>query len=75
MAIININAHNMPELQLKLETMATETFNRALNKSCLIVENDAKINCPVDNGILRNSITHEVNGDEGIVYTNMEYAP
>jgi len=46
-----------------------------LNQACIVVENNAKKNCPVDTGELRRSITHEVNGDTGIVGSNLEYAP
>ena len=51
----------------------------AIEKACLIVEADAKKNCPVDDGQLRQSITHEVTTDngkiEGVIGTNIEYAP
>ena len=47
----------------------------ALNESCLLVENTAKENCPVDSGQLRNSITSNVSGEKGEVGTNVEYAP
>ena len=47
----------------------------ALNESCLLVENTAKENCPVDSGQLRNSITSNVSGETGEVGTNVEYAP
>lgn len=50
-------------------------IDRALTKSCLLVETDAKKNCPVDDGQLRQSITYEVKGNEGAVGTNVEYAP
>mgnify|MGYP003292472389 CR=1 FL=1 len=52
-----------------------EAIGKALEKACLIVENDAKINCPVDNGQLRSSITHQIEGTTGIIGTNVEYAP
>ena len=45
----------------------------ALNESCLLVENTAKENCPVDSGQLRNSITSNVSGETGEVGTNVEY--
>jgi phage gpG-like protein len=46
-----------------------------MKKACLLVENDAKRNCPVDTGRLRQSITHRIEGSTGIVGTNVEYAP
>ena len=50
-------------------------LKEALNESCLLVENTAKENCPVDSGQLRNSITSNVSGETGEVGTNVEYAP
>ena len=47
----------------------------ALNESCLLAENTAKEDCPVDSGQLRNSITSNVSGETGEVGTNVEYAP
>lgn len=51
---------------------------RAVEEVCLIVEADAKLNCPVDTGTLKRSITHEVESDEdktvGSVGSNVEYA-
>ena len=46
-----------------------------LKQACVIVQDDAKRNCPVDTGRLQGSIQHEVKGKEGIVGTNVEYAP
>ena len=50
-------------------------MDEALNKACILVENQAKENCPVDTGELRMSITHYVEGQTGIVGTNKHYAP
>jgi len=52
----------------------------AMRNSVLMVERQAKINSPVDTGRLRASITPDVgigegNAVEGIVGTNVEYAP
>ena len=42
----------------------------------LIAEGYAKMNCPVDTGRLRNSISHGKEGDDTMVVgTNVEYAP
>lgn len=50
-----------------------------MNKACIVVERDAKINCPVDQGHLRASIQHDVsfNAEEivGVVYSSEEIAP
>ena len=66
---------NLDKLNYKLETLAKLDVSKALNKACLVVENEAKRLCPVDTGDLRNSITHEVDDGVGIVGTNKEYAP
>lgn len=66
---------NLDKLNYKLEILANLDISKALNKACLVVENEAKRLCPVDTGDLRSSITHEVNNDVGIVGTNKEYAP
>lgn len=50
-----------------------------LESACLIVERDAKINCPTDMSILRASITHDVditaNTLTGRIFSNLDYAP
>ena len=54
-------------------------MEKKMQKACLIVENQAKQNCPVDQGFLRASITSEteVTSEEivGRVGSNLEYAP
>lgn len=54
-----------------------ERLAAALRNACLKVERDAKKNCPVGDGNLRQSITHEIDNEEleGAVGTNCEYAP
>ena len=44
-------------------------------QAALIVEADAKRRVPVDQGRLRDSITHEANSKRGKTGTNVEYAP
>lgn len=55
-----------------------ETRNN-MEKACLIVERQAKQDCPVDMGTLRASISHEVDSDGkeiiGRIGSNLEYAP
>lgn len=50
-----------------------------VGKACLVVETQAKQDCPVDQGILRASITSEteVTGEEiiGRIGSNLEHAP
>lgn len=54
-------------------------IQQALERGCLLVENEAKANCPVDDGQLRQSITHDVeiteHGAEAVIGSNVEYAP
>lgn len=54
-----------------------QVIQEALTKACLLVERTAKQKAHAirDTGALSNSITHEVRGDVGIVYTPKEYAP
>lgn len=66
---------NLDKLNYKLENLANLDVSKALNRACLVIENEAKRLCPVDTGDLRSSITHEVHNDIGIVGTNKEYAP
>lgn len=50
-----------------------------MGKACLVVERDAKKNCPVDQGILRASMQHDVSITAteivGTVSNSSEYAP
>ena len=52
----------------------------AIDRGCQVIENKAKELCPVDDGILRASITHKVQESSvgtitGTVGTRVEYAP
>lgn len=47
----------------------------ALEECGLAAEGYAKRLCPVDTGLLRNSIAHAVAGDSAYIGTNVEYAP
>lgn len=40
-----------------------------------IIEDEAKLRCPYDNGELRRRITHQVQDTAGVVGTNVSYAP
>lgn len=50
---------------------------KAMANACAIVRNDAVKNAPHKTGALQRSIEFEVveNGSEGIVYSNLSYAP
>lgn len=52
-----------------------EGIYNALGKACALVERDAKKKAPKGDGHLRRSITSEVRGLEGVVFTPLEYAP
>lgn len=47
----------------------------ALGKACAIVERSAKEKAPKGVGELRRSITSKVDGNTGVVFTALEYAP
>ena len=52
----------------------------AIDRGCQVIENKARELCPVDDGILRASITHKVQESSvgtitGTVGTGVEYAP
>lgn len=61
----------------------TEIFLSAYKKALsngleavgLAAEGHAKKECPVDTGVLRNSITHTHDGEAAYIGTNVEYAP
>ena len=60
---------------IKLNKLGNASVQDALEKACIVVETNAKNRAPIDTGNLTRSITHVVNGNEGIVGTNVEYAP
>ena len=67
----------LDDLLKKFEKLSNTTVSDALDDACLLVEREAKILCPVaiGGGDLRESISHRVEGEEGIVGTVIEYAP
>jgi HK97 gp10 family phage protein len=66
---------NLQELLDKLPSK----LDAAMNTACLAVEATAKREAPVDDGLLRASITHYTDVEEGkvtgYVGSNLEYAP
>ena len=52
-----------------------DAIHQALGKCCALVERSAKMKAPKGNGELRRSITSKVEGNVGIVFTPLEYAP
>lgn len=71
-----IKFEGMDELMKTIDKLAdTEKIKQALGRACAVVERSAKQKAPKDTGELRRSITSEVNGTEGVVFTPLEYAP
>lgn len=59
----------------KFKEAKDEAVARALEAIGLQAEGYAKAKCPVDTGNLRNSITHQREGEETeVIGTNVEYA-
>ena len=56
-----------------------EEVAKNMEKACLVIETDAKKNVPVDQGILRASITYDVTFNTreivGSVFSALDYAP
>ena len=50
-------------------------ITKGLTEACAVVRNDAINNAPHRTGALQRSIDFEVDGNEGVVYSNLEYAP
>ena len=48
---------------------------KALEKAGQTIENEAKLRCGVDTGVLRNSITHMTEENAVHIGSNVEYAP
>lgn len=67
------------EVTVKIDEKAMETvkenLGQRLAQACVLVVDDAKVECPVDTGRLQGSITYEVEGTDGYVGSNVEYAP
>lgn len=57
------------------EVVDEQALSQALGRACALVERSAKEKAPKDTGELRRSITSEIRGNEGVIYTTLEYAP
>ena len=64
-------------IQKLVDELLPEAIKQGLEAVGQLVENKAKENCPVDDGQLRASITHEISEDISSVAigSNLEYAP
>lgn len=63
----------------KLKSQLSAAMGRGMTEIAMMLEADAILNCPVDTGRLRASITHKVENDgisaSATIGTNVEYAP
>lgn len=59
----------------QIENRLRQAQNRALEAAGIFVEGETINRAPVYTGRLRDSYTHEVNANEVIIGTNVEYAP
>lgn len=67
---------NLDNFILKINNLENVlNVGEVMEEACLLVENTAKMYCPVDTGQLRNSITHIVTDNVGYIGTNVKYAP
>ena len=72
----NVEVKGLTELLAKLDGVADDAkLTAALEKACALVERSAKEKAPKGTGELRRSISSRVEGDKGIVFTPLEYAP
>lgn len=64
-------------LQNVIDKLLPEALAKGLEYAGQLVENEAKRKVPVDDGVLRASITHAVDSDKSSVSigSNVEYAP
>lgn len=67
-------SYNLRNLAKNLEP---QYLQPAMAKACAVVRNDAVNNAPQGTGALKRSIDFEVSedGTEGVVFSNLEYAP
>lgn len=71
-----IKLEGLEEILDRLDGLQDTTeYEAALGQACALVERTAKQKAPKDTGALRRSITSEVKGLEGVVFTPLEYAP
>jgi len=58
----------------EVNSAVAKVITNVIEKDCVLVEGDAKKNCPIITTRLRGSITHEVEGPVGRVGSNVIYA-
>lgn len=76
MLMADIHVTNTIEMNVAalLSSGLQQKIQKQLDIAGQIVENDAKRNCPVDDGTLRASITHVTFGNTCMIGTAVEYA-
>lgn len=66
------------DLNNYINNLLPNALENGMERACIAVEGQAKENCPVDEGILRSSLTHdtEIKGNKinGYVGSGLEYA-
>lgn len=73
---MSVEIEGVEKLIEKFETMAKgKQFEERLEDACLVVEDAARRKAPKISGELRRSIASRVEGEEGVVYTPLFYAP
>lgn len=71
-----IKFEGLDEILYKLDKISSDAnIEEALGTCCAVVEKSAKQKAPKDTGALRRSITSKVEGNQGIIFTPLEYAP
>ena len=73
---MSVRVEGIDALVAELNGLINEDkVQQGLTKACLIVERAAREKAPKDTGALKRSITHEIDGTTGIIFTPLEYAP
>lgn len=71
---IDIDVSKMLSGEEVTEELA-KRIESAMKEAAVLVQDDAKRECPVDTGTLRSSINYTVDGMTASIGTNVEYAP
>ena len=72
MTVVNEISLNIEDV---LKNLLPEQISAALERAGQLVENESKKKCGVDSGILRASITHQVEENAVHIGSNVEYGP
>lgn len=75
MARIKITYKENKSFYSDLEKLLVQDIEAEIDRTIQDIETDAISKAPVDLGVLRGSIKSDVDGLEGVVYTNVHYAP